>query len=241
MQLYYQDVKPLIYTQKQVFVPLKNFFLNMEHILEPDTIRVGAVFNSSSVCLDKVCLNGEFYLVFSKFEPHSEFIVDRQGFTLAIITLSDKGYSNLRKDKSGPQIESMVEPILPLSWVKNYILPDNFSSLKYLLIHLAQFLGVDIIITTGGTGVYPRDITPEATLEVIEKRLPGFEQAMLFTSLQKTPHAVLSRAICGICKKTLILNLPGSPKAVRENLESILPALKHCLEKIHGDPTECGS
>jgi molybdenum cofactor synthesis domain-containing protein len=98
----------------------------------------------------------------------------------------------------------------------------------------------DLILTTGGTGVSPRDVTPDATREVIEKEVPGFSEAMRAEGLKKTPHAMISRAIIGIRGSSLIVNLPGSPKSVRENLGVILPALPHALSKLKGDPTECG-
>jgi molybdenum cofactor synthesis domain-containing protein len=101
-------------------------------------------------------------------------------------------------------------------------------------------LKADLILTTGGTGLSPRDVTPDATLEVIDKEVPGFSEAMRAESLKKTPHAMISRAITGIRGSSLIVNLPGSPKSVRENLSVILPALPHALSKLKGDPTECG-
>jgi molybdenum cofactor synthesis domain-containing protein len=100
---------------------------------------------------------------------------------------------------------------------------------------------IDLVITTGGTGVSARDVTPEATLAVIDCELPGMAEAMRAESLKKTPHAMISRAVAGIRKQTLIVNLPGSPRAVRENLAVILPALPHAIEKIKGDPRDCGS
>jgi molybdenum cofactor synthesis domain-containing protein len=99
---------------------------------------------------------------------------------------------------------------------------------------------IDLILTTGGTGVAPRDVTPEATLAVIDRELPGMAEAMRAGSLKKTPRAMISRAVAGIRKQTLIVNLPGSPRAVRENLAVVLPALPHTIEKIKGDPSECG-
>jgi len=111
--------------------------------------------------------------------------------------------------------------------------------LKSLLVDLSLKQGFDLIMTTGGTGVGPRDITPEATLAVIEKRLPGYERAMTRASLQKTPHGAISRAIAGTLGESLIVNMPGSPKAVKECLEPLLPTLKHTLEKLQGDPSDC--
>ena len=99
----------------------------------------------------------------------------------------------------------------------------------------------DVIVTTGGTGVGPRDVTPEATRSVIERELPGFGEAMRMESLKITPHAVISRALAGIRKHCLIINLPGSPKAARENLQTVLPALEHAIAKIQGDPSDCAS
>ena len=104
----------------------------------------------------------------------------------------------------------------------------------------ADQLKADLILTTGGTGLSPRDVTPDATLKVIDKEVPGFAEAMRAESLKKTPHAMISRAIVGIRGSSLIVNLPGSPKSVRENLSVILPALPHALSKLKGDPSECG-
>ncbi|MBM2837382.1 MAG: putative cytosolic protein [Deltaproteobacteria bacterium] len=111
--------------------------------------------------------------------------------------------------------------------------------IKDKLIEYADELGLDIIITTGGTGVSPRDVTPDATLEVIDKEIPGMAEVMRFESLKKTPRAMISRAVVGLRGRTLIINLPGSPKGVRENLSVILPAISHAVEKIKGDPSEC--
>jgi molybdenum cofactor synthesis domain-containing protein len=108
------------------------------------------------------------------------------------------------------------------------------------LTKLSDSGSIDLILTTGGTGVAPRDVTPEATLSVIDRELPGMAEAMRAESLKKTPRAMISRAVAGIRKQTLIVNLPGSPRAVRENLAVLLPALPHAIEKIKGDPSECG-
>ena len=159
--------------------------------------------------------------------------------SLAWITLSDKGSQGKREDTSGPIIETQVRETLELALAKGFLIPDSPTRLKALLTDLALFQGFDLILTTGGTGVGPRDITPETTLAVIDKRLPGFEQAMTAASLAKTPMGVISRAVAGTLGSSLIINLPGSPKAVRENLAAILPAIGHTLDKLQGDPSDC--
>jgi len=164
-----------------------------------------------------------------------------QGTSLAWITLSDAGHQGRREDESGPQIPKLLKAELDLSLDQGFVLPDDLASLKGLISHLALNQGVDLIVTTGGTGVTTRDITPEATLSLVERRLPGFEQAMLTASMAKTHHGLISRAVAGILHRTLIINLPGSPKAVAENLAPLLPALRHCLDKIHDDPRDCAS
>lgn len=158
----------------------------------------------------------------------------------AIITLSDKGSQGEREDESGKTIQEMLTAINVL--IAHYeVLPDDKHLIIEVLSRLSDAGAIDLIITTGGTGVSPRDVTPEATLAVIERELPGMAEAMRAESLKKTPHAMISRAVAGIRNQTLIVNLPGSPKAVRENLAVILPALPHAIEKIKGDPGECGS
>ena len=161
-------------------------------------------------------------------------------FRAAIITLSDKGSKGEREDESGMIIREMILSIG--ASVSHYeVLPDEKPGIVEVLSRLSDSGTIDLILTTGGTGVSPRDVTPEATREVIERELPGMAEAMRAESLKKTPHAMISRAIAGIRKRTLIVNLPGSPRAVRENLAVILPALPHAIEKINGDPRECGS
>ena len=156
--------------------------------------------------------------------------------SVSILTLSDKGSQGQREDRSGPEIAEIVKTIG--ATVVNYeILPDEKNILREKLIALCS--SSDIIFTTGGTGLTPRDITPETTLEVIEKEVPGIAEAMRLEGLKKTPYAMLSRAVAGIRGKTLIINLPGSPKAVRENLEAILRTLPHAVEKIKGSTEEC--
>jgi molybdenum cofactor synthesis domain-containing protein len=156
----------------------------------------------------------------------------------AIITLSDKGAKGEREDESGTVIREMIGMVG--AEARHYeMLPDERPLIAALLARLADSGEIDLILTTGGTGVAPRDVTPEATREIIDRELPGMAEAMRAASLLKTPRAMISRAIAGIRKQTLIVNLPGSPKAVRENLAVILPALEHTIEKIQGNPSDC--
>ena len=163
------------------------------------------------------------------------------GYSLAWVTLSDKGYAGLREDQAGPRIAQLVGDALELAHTQGFLLPDDPGRLRALLAELALEQGFDLILTTGGTGVAPRDTTPETTLSLIEKRLPGMETAMLQAALLKTGHAVISRAVVGTLGQSLIINLPGSPKAVQENLGALLPALAHALAKLQGDPADCAA
>jgi molybdenum cofactor synthesis domain-containing protein len=166
--------------------------------------------------------------------------VKKDGYSLAWITLSDKGATGQREDRSGPLIREMTEQALPLSLVRGFVLPDEPGLLKALLSHLCLFLGVDVVFTTGGTGLSPRDFTPEATAALVDKRLAGMEREMSRVSCEKTPHGMVSRAVAGTIAESLVINLPGSPKAVRENMEVVLPALAHALGKLQGDSSDCG-
>ena len=156
--------------------------------------------------------------------------------TVAVLTLSDKGSKGEREDISGPLIADILKPIGAV--LKHYeILPDDKDLIKENLI---RFCGkVDLILTTGGTGLAPRDVTPDATLEVIDKEVSGIAELMRSEGFKKTRRAALSRAVAGIKANTLMINLPGSPKAVRENLETILDIIPHAIEKIKGDTSEC--
>ena len=158
---------------------------------------------------------------------------------VGVITTSDKGYQGEREDTSGDVIREMVGG-LGAEVAFSTVVPDEQEEIKQALIQAADEMGLDLIMTTGGTGVSPRDVTPDATREVIEREIPGFAEAMRMEGLQKTPHAMISRAVCGVRGNTLIVNLPGSPKAVREGLQVILPAISHTIAKIQGDPEECG-
>ena len=159
-------------------------------------------------------------------------------FTVEVLTLSDKGARGERADVSGQILAEMLASIS--GKVEKYeVIPDEKALIQEKLVYYADQLGVDVIATTGGTGVGPRDVTPEATQAVIDKEIPGMAEAMRLAGLQKTPLAMISRAVVGSRGKTLIVNLPGSPKGVRENLEAILAAIPHAVEKLKGDPTEC--
>ncbi len=159
-------------------------------------------------------------------------------FTVGIITASDKGYKGEREDKSGVLIKEYVES--QNYHVKRYVvLPDCRRLLEKEMIHMADELNVNLIFTTGGTGFSPRDNTPEATQNVIEKQAYGITEAIRYYSLQITKRAMLSRAISGIRGKTLIINLPGSPKAVKESLDFILDSISHGLEVLLDKTSDC--
>ncbi|MDA8306608.1 MAG: MogA/MoaB family molybdenum cofactor biosynthesis protein [Deltaproteobacteria bacterium] len=156
----------------------------------------------------------------------------------AIVTMSDLGSRGLREDRSG---QALAERLGAEGYdvCSRTVIPDDYDRIKEVLIELCDTEGAALIVTTGGTGVSPRDVTPDATVSVIEKSVPGLAEAMRAASMQKTPHAMISRAVAGIRGKTLIINLPGSPKGAIENLEAILAALPHALDKIQGDPSDC--
>jgi molybdopterin adenylyltransferase len=160
-------------------------------------------------------------------------------FKVAVLTISDRGSKGEREDSSGPLIREMVKD-LPAHMIHYEIIPDEKDRIVEALKKSSDQLKADLILTTGGTGLSPRDVTPDATREVIEKEVPGFSEAMRAESLKKTPYAMISRAVVGIRGSSMIVNLPGSPKSVRENLSVILPALPHALSKLKGDPLECG-
>ena len=159
-------------------------------------------------------------------------------YTVAIVTSSDKGSKGEREDKSGAVIREIVEK--SGFQVKRYvILPDEKELLQEEVIYLADELGVNLVLSTGGTGFSPRDITPEATKEIVERETPGISEAIRMFSLNITKRAMLSRAVSGIRKKTLIVNLPGSPKACEEALDFILDDLKHGIDILNETAKEC--
>jgi molybdenum cofactor synthesis domain-containing protein len=161
-------------------------------------------------------------------------------FTVGILTISDKGSRGERQDKSGQAIREVLSG-MDVSIVNYDIVPDEKELIAEKLIKWADEDNLDVVITTGGTGLTPRDVTPEATLAVVDRVVPGFSEAMRAESLKKTPHAMLSRAVVGTRGRCLIVNLPGSPKAVRECLQVILPALPHTVETLKGESDECGT
>ncbi|TFH43047.1 MAG: molybdopterin adenylyltransferase [Chrysiogenales bacterium] len=160
------------------------------------------------------------------------------GVRVGIVTISDRSSQGLRDDRSGPEIRVWAEK-MGFVVSEELVIPDEFNDIAKALRALSDS-GVDIILTTGGTGFTPRDVTPEATRSVIEKEAPGFTEVMRMRSLQITPHAMLSRAVAGIRKKSLIINLPGSPRAVRENLGFIEAAIPHAVEMLRSAVTDCG-
>ena len=154
----------------------------------------------------------------------------------AILIVSDRSFRGERADKSGETAREVLEA-LPAEIVSMKIVPDDVREIEAALRRMRD--SADLIVTSGGTGVSPRDVTPEATSRVIERELPGFAEAMRAKSFDVTPHALISRAVAGVSGQTLIINLPGSPKAVKECLSVVLPAIPHAVDKIKGGETEC--
>lgn len=153
---------------------------------------------------------------------------------IGILTISDRAYEGIYEDESGPALIELVKEHFHQDTDLYHICPDDFIEIKRAIEKWCDDAKMDLILTTGGTGFAPRDVTPEATRAAIEREAPGLVYAMLEASLKKTPHAMLSRMVAGIRGRTLVVNLPGSPKAARENLLTILPALPHGLELIRG-------
>lgn len=159
-------------------------------------------------------------------------------FTAGILTISDKGAAGEREDASGEVIKELLQEA-GYQIERYHIVPDEREAIEKELLHMSDHMGLNLILTTGGTGFGPRDITPEVTKSVIDREAPGISEAMRINSLSITPKGMLSRGVSGIRGRTLIVNLPGSPKAVRESLEYILSPLKHGLEILLGRASEC--
>jgi len=159
-----------------------------------------------------------------------------------VLTLSDRASRGEYEDRSGPAIQEVLSSLegLDIEWANYEIIPDEEDLISRTLIQWCDKDRLDLILTTGGTGPSPRDRTPEATKFVLDFEIPGIPEMMRAAVRDQVPTAILTRGLAGVRKKTLIINLPGSPKAVRENVEAILPIMVHLLEKIKGDPSECG-
>lgn len=156
---------------------------------------------------------------------------------IGVLTLSDKGAKGQRVDESGPVVRQMLNGIGQV--VREEILPDEADTIVEKLVDWVDNHQLDLIVTTGGTGLTPRDVTPQATLQVVDYEIPGMAEMMRAEGLKKTAFAILSRAVVGVRRRSLIINLPGSPKAARENLTALMPCLPHALAKLGGDPSDC--
>jgi len=160
---------------------------------------------------------------------------------VGIITISDRGSRGEREDLSGEEIKKLIQRLPTAELAEYTIIPDEEEIIAKTLITYTDQKGIDLIITSGGTGLSPRDVTPEATKKIIEREVPGMAEAMRWEALKINPLGMLSRGVVGTRRQSLIINLPGSPKAVRENLATLLPVIPHALEKLKGDPSECAS
>jgi molybdopterin adenylyltransferase len=162
-------------------------------------------------------------------------VTDQKSLRIAILTVSDRAAQGIRADASGPALAAFVTS---RGWQvsASKVIPDDFNAIREALLEWTSTGRVDVILTTGGTGFSPRDITPEATLAVLERSAPGLAEAMRLASLRVTPHAMLSRSVTGIRSRTLIINLPGSPKAAVENLQVVVDVLPHAVQLLTEDP-----
>ena len=173
-------------------------------------------------------------ILFQKFDSKEKFM-----YTVGIITSSDKGYKGEREDESGKLIKEIVERY-NMKVERYVVLPDEKEELMNEMTNMADNLNLNFVLTTGGTGFSKRDVTPEATKAVIEREASGVAEAARYYSLSITKRAMLSRAVCGIRGETVIFNLPGSKKAVREELEYIIDSLIHGIDILLGSASECG-
>jgi molybdenum cofactor synthesis domain-containing protein len=159
-------------------------------------------------------------------------------YTCAVLTISDKGHRGERQDTSGPALREMLTSH-GYAIAAHAIVPDRIDAIQEAMVDYIDKQGIDLIISTGGTGVAPTDVTPEAVKSLFDREIPGIAEAMRQQSLLKTPNAMLSRGVAGIRRQSLIITLPGSQKAATENLGAVLPALAHAIAKIKGDPADC--
>ena len=157
-----------------------------------------------------------------------------------VLTISDKGFEGKREDESGEIVVRMLKE-QGFSVQKKKIIPDDRRQITDTLVTWVEKDQLSLIITTGGTGLSPTDVTPQAMKEVVDYEVPGMAEAMRAASLKKTPHAMISRAMVGVRKTCLIINLPGSPNGAKENLSVVLPALNHALSKLAGDLSDCAT
>jgi len=155
----------------------------------------------------------------------------------AVVTISDKGYAGQREDVSGPVLADLVRQ-MGAEVVRQTVVPDERDDIVALLVTFADVMDLDLVLTTGGTGVTPRDVTPEATRAVIDREMPGLAEVLRFEGYRQTPLAVISRGVAGIRGTTLIVNLPGNPRAVRQGMETLSPILPHAVQMIRGEDTE---
>ncbi len=167
-------------------------------------------------------------------------VVPRDLFQTVILTISDRCSRGEAQDTAGPAVGQCLKESLNVHVYHTKILPDDQNTIADALKHYCDGHSIDLIVTVGGTGFAPRDVTPEATRDVVERFTPGLDEAMRAASMSKTPHAMLSRGVSGIRGSTLILNLPGSQRAAVENLNAVIPGLRHGLEKLRGDMADCG-
>lgn len=163
----------------------------------------------------------------------------KDGYSVGIITLSDRASKGEYEDLTGPAIEKYISENLKTSFIRKEIIADDKDKFNITLKDFADIQMLDLIITNGSTGISPRDIAPDVTIEVIEKRLLGFEEVMRAESFKITVNSIVSRAVCGTRKNSLIINLPGSPKGAVENLLFIMPAIEHTIKKLQGDKSDC--
>ena len=167
-------------------------------------------------------------------------VVDREAIQAVVVTVSDRCSRGEAADTAGPAVARMIEEGLRAHIYRTEILPDDAPTIARRLKHYSDGHSIDLVVTVGGTGFAPRDVTPEATRQVVERPTPGLDEAMRAASFAKTPHAMLSRGLSGIRGSTLIVSAPGSERAAVENLDAIMSALSHGLAKLRGDTAECG-